>query len=699
MAREALYRQPDSNRYRERYTVKNCFVIAVIAGAVAVASAQTQQSVFVSTLMPQPSQLTEQQGSLAITPSFTVAFGHTHDARLDGAVARALERLKTRTGVPISTVPLEAAGTATLLVNVDGPGGAIQSVDENESYSLDVTSSGVQLHAATDVGAMHGLQTLLQLVQTDGVQFLLPAVSIQDTPRFRWRGLMIDCGRHFIPLPVLLRTLDGMASVKMNVFHWHLSEDQGLRIESKAFPKLTELGSDGLFYTQGQARELVAYARERGIRVIPEFDMPGHTTAWFVGYPDLASGPGPFQIERHFGVFDPVMDPTRESTYKFLDTFIGEMAAIFPDQYMHIGGDENNGVEWKANPRIQAFMHDHNLKDTAALQNYFNERLLKILDKHGKQMVGWDEILTPDLPKNIIVQSWRGFDSLAAGAKQGYPGILSAGYYLDHIDSAAAHYLVDPVPAKSDLTADQQAHIFGGEACMWSEYVNGAIIDSRIWPRTAAIAERLWSPQNVNNVDDMYRRLWIESMRLESLGLTHLSQEDAGLRQLTGSTQVDALRIFTSVLQPSDFGGIASEHRNTLSPFSTLNFALQPDPPSRHHFELMVADYLQDPFARESQEALLTGIFQGWISSEPELLQLMADSPLLAQAKPRAEELTELGSLGLEAVSYLSSTEPAPRGWKAQKLATLDYAQKPQAEVRFTVLQPLRDLVNAVREK
>jgi hexosaminidase len=690
--------------------VKLPFAIAILSGTLAVAyaeppaqpaaqtSAQPSQSVFVNTLMPQPSQLTEQPGSLVITPSFTVAFGHSRDARLDGAVSRALDRLKLRTGLLISDVPSDNATSVALTVDVDGPGEVIQSDDENESYSLDVTPSGARLHAATDVGAIHGLETFLQLVQSDGSQFVLPAVSIHDTPRFRWRGLMIDCGRHFIPFPVLLRTLDGMAGVKMNVFHWHLTEDQGFRIESKAFPKLTENGSDGLFYTQEQARELVAYARARGIRVVPEFDMPGHTNAWFPGYPDLASGPGPFNIERHFGVFDPVMDPTRDSTYKFIDTFLGEMAAIFPDPYMHIGGDENNGVEWKQNPRIQTFMHDHNLKDTAALQNYFNERLLRILAKHNKRMVGWDEILTPDLPKDIVVQSWRGFDSLAAGAKQGYSGILSAGYYLDHMDSAEDHYLVDPVPAKSDLTPDQQAHILGGEACMWAEYVNGDIIDSRIWPRTATIAERLWSPQSVNNVDDMYRRLAVESIRLESLGLTHISQEDAGLRRLAGNTQIGALTVFASVLQPPDFGGIASEHRTTLSPFSELGFSLQPDPPSRHDFEHLVSDYLQEPVSGE-QETALTSVFESWIAAEPEVLRTMATSPVLAEARPRAEQLTRLGTLGLEAVSYLSSGQAAPQGWKAQQLATLDDAAKPQGGVRFTVLKPLRDLVNSVQER
>ena len=219
---------------------------------------------------------------------------------------------------------------------------------------------------------------------------------------------MIDVGRHFIPLDVFKRNMDGMAAVKLNVFHWHLSENQGFRIESKKFPKLQEMGSDGLYYTQAEVRDLIAYARERGIRVVPEFDMPGHTTAWFVGYPELASGPGPYQIERQWGVFDPAMDPTEEETYKFLDKFIGEMAGLFPDQFFHIGGDEVNGKEWDANPKIQAFMRAHGLKDNDELQAYFNQRVQKIVAKHGKTMLGWDEILRPDLPKSIVIQSWRG---------------------------------------------------------------------------------------------------------------------------------------------------------------------------------------------------------------------------------------------------------------------------------------------------
>jgi hexosaminidase len=379
------------------------------------------------------------------------------------------------------------------------------------------------------------------------------------------------------------------------------------------------------------------------------------------------------------------MDPTRDSTYKFLDTFIGEMAAIFPDHFLHIGGDENNGVEWKNNPRIQNFMREHNLKDTAALQNYFNERLLKILEKHGKHMIGWDEILTPNLPKDVMVQSWRGFDSLAAGAKNGYKGILSAGYYLNLMSNAEEHYLVDPLPQTTDLSPEQQALILGGEACMWMEQTSPVDIDSRVWPRTASIAERLWSPRNVSDIDDMYRRLEVESLRLEAFGLTHISQADASLRQLSGTRDIAPLRVLASILEPV--------------PLDLLVDALPPDPTSRHNFEILTRAYLAKPSSRPPEEKELTAKFVSWTAAEPGILDLMANSALLAQAEPRAQQLAELGTLGLEAVSYLSSGLPAAAGWKSAKLAVLDDAEKPQALVRFTVLKPLRDLVNAVPEK
>jgi hexosaminidase len=671
--------------------MRNWTVSFLMSGIFAISAQAQTPATFTNTLLPAPAHLSVETGRLGLTPSFTVVTGRFHDARLDDAIARALLRLESQTGLQIATAP--GRGSAgTLIVTVDGPGETVQSLDENETYSLDVTANGVHLQAATDVGAMRGLETLLQLVQANGSDFFLPAISIQDSPRFRWRGLMVDCSRHFEPVEVIKRTLDGMAAVKLDVFHWHLTDDQGFRIESKIFPKLTGMGSDGQFYTQQQAREIVNYARARGIRVVPEFDMPGHAQSWFVGYPELASGPGPYSIERHFGIFDPVMDPTRAGTYKFIDQFIAEMAGIFPDPYMHIGGDENNGVQWSHNPRIQEFMKAHSLKDTAALQTYFNQQLLPILKKHGKYMVGWDEIFAPGLPKDVVIQSWQGFASLAASAKQGYQGILSAGYYLDFTDE---HYLVDPLPPNSDLTAEERARILGGEACLWGEHNTPHNIDSRLWPRAAAIAERLWSPQSVNNLDDMYRRLRIESLRLEALGLSHISAEDVGLRRLAGTADIGPLLIVTGVLEPVTWEQQGElQHTTQLTPLDDFVDALPPDPPSRHEMQVLVREYLanRDPQTR----ARLDAIFAAWIASGPQAQTLMAASPLLRDAEPRAQQLVELGTTGQQALSYLDKHQAAPPGWTQTNLKLIDQAEKPIGLVRFTMLQPLRDLVKAV---
>ena len=347
--------------------------------------AQMQQPL---NLMPVPAKAQLSSGRLLIDRSFSVAISGHKEPRLQGAVELFLAQLGRQTGLPPIDMKVVDSANATLAIQCDGGTKDVQQLGEDESYRLEVTATGARLSAPNTLGVMRGLQTFLQLLQITGEGFAVQAVSIDDSPRFPWRGLMIDVGRHFIPLEVLKRNLDGMAAVKLNVFHWHLSENQGFRVESRKFPKLTAEGSDGLFYTQSEVRDLIAYAYARGIRVVPEFDMPGHSTAWFVGHPELASGPGPYEIERKWGVFDPAMDPTREETYKFLDAFIGEMAGLFPDQFFHIGGDEVNGKQWDANPKIQQFMRAHNLKNNNDLQAYFNQRVQKIVSKHAKNHAG-----------------------------------------------------------------------------------------------------------------------------------------------------------------------------------------------------------------------------------------------------------------------------------------------------------------------
>jgi hexosaminidase len=471
-----------------------------------------------------------------------------------------------------------------------------------------------------------------------------------------------------------------MAAVKMNVFHWHLSEDQGFRIESKRYPKLQEMGSAGLYYTQEQVREVIAYAAERGVRVIPEFDMPGHAGAWMVGYPELASAPGPYEIQRQWGVFDPVMDPTREETYQFLDGFIGEMAALFPDEYFHIGGDENNGKQWEANSRIQEFMRAHGYHTTAELQTYFNQRVLQIVQKHGKKMVGWDEILTPDLPKGTVVQSWRGYKSLDQAAREGYGAIWSTDYYLDHMGPAEYYYLSDPLPADSKLTAEQASHIVGGEVCAWGEFLSPENIDSRIWPRTAAAGERFWSPQSVKNVADMYRRLDAVTVWLEQDGTLQLSSMDKMLRQVSGTAELGPLGVLGEITSPEGVGVREEMTRsgppNTqLMPLVHLTDVVVPDPPYRRRFAALVEQLLGDApkFAASSDELART--FQQWHDMGPGFAAMAAKAPLLENASSRVLQLQKLGSAGMEALTYLQSgTAPPPR-WSDAQLALIKQAE------------------------
>lgn len=651
-------------------------------------------------LMPVPASVRFHSGRLSIDDTFKAAVkGHT-DARLQAGLARALQRLGNRTGLDFAREVGSDTAAATLVVQCQGPGQEIPSPGEDESYTLEVSSKQAVLSAPTAVGALRGLETFLQLIEGDARGYFLPPASLQDRPRFPWRGLLIDVCRHWQPMEVLKRNLDGMAAVKLNVLHWHISEDQGFRVESRRYPKLHQMGSDGLYYTQEQVREIVAYARERGIRVVPEFDMPGHATSWLVGHPELASAPGPYRIERKFGIFDPTLDPTREEVYTLLDGFLGEMAALFPDTYMHIGGDENNGKQWKANPKIQAFMQSKGLKDNHALQAYFNKRLSVILKKHGKKMVGWDEILHPDLPNDIVVQSWRGQASLAEAARKGYTGLLSFGYYLDHMLPTAGHYAVDPMPMDSGLDARQAERILGGEACMWAEYVSPETIDSRIWPRMAAIAERLWSPREVTDVKDMYRRLERVSLWLEELGLTHEKFQTTMLRRLAGRGDIAPLKTLVDVVEPVKVYRRGRLQPSTqMTPLTRLVDAARPDSTAGRRFAAVVDGLLSDAPNFRTERERAVQILSEWWNLRPAIDEVIAASPILRQAEPLAKELSELGAAGLEAInSLISDNEPAAI-WRSEKLALLNRAAAPKAAVEFAILTPMRQLITAAAEK
>jgi len=675
--------------------MRTIFVVLILCSMLTPMAAQTQPAV---NLMPLPANLRIGTGRLVIDPSFSVAISGNSDPRLQRAVERFLNDLRRQTGMLPLDMKVSDSAKATLVVRAEHANKEVLDLGEDESYSLEVASDGAKLNAPTTLGASHGLQTFLQLVATSADGFAVPALSIQDKPRFPWRGLLIDVGRHFIPLDVLKRNIDGMAAVKLNVLHWHLSENQGFRVESKKFPKLHEMGSDGLFYTQDEIRDLIAYARERGIRVVPEFDMPGHSTSWFVGYPELASAPGPYQIERKWGVFDPAMDPTQEHTYKFLDAFIGEMAKLFPDHYFHIGGDEVNGKQWDANPKIQEFKRSHGIKNNEDLQAYFNKRVQEIVSKHGKTMVGWDEILRPELPKNIVIQSWRGQESLAAAAKQGYRGLLSNGYYVDLMWSAERHYSFDPLGgAGATLSPQEKQRVLGGEACMWGEYVSPENIDSRIWPRTAAIAERLWSPQEIQDVNSMYQRMEKVSRRLDWFGLTHNSGYAPMLRRIAGSDDISALRVLADVAEPvKDYnrGDQAVAEPTSADPLNRLVDAARPESLAARKFADQV-DHLLSGKADAETKTQIKSQLTLWRDNQTKLQPLAEQAFLLKEVVPLSQDLSSLGTAGLRAMDFLESGQQAPSDWATEQLGVLEQAKKPKAQLLLVIAPSIQKLIEA----
>jgi len=651
-------------------------------------------ALFAHDLMPVPAKLQAGAGRLRIDRNFAfVQLNGYREPRLEAAAARLVEQVARKTGIPMAPGIGVHAPAASLVVYCDHASAPVQTVQEDESYRLTVTPLGARLDAPNPLGVLHGMQTFLQLVDLDAGGFGLPAVTIEDHPRFPWRGLMLDVARHWIPLADVKRTLDGMAAVKLNVFHWHLSENQGFRIESKRFPKLQEMGSDGQYYTQDQVREAIAYARDRGIRVIPEFDMPGHTTAWFVGYPELASAPGPYQIERHWGIFDPAMDPTREEVYQFLDAFIAEMAALFPDEYFHIGGDEVNGKQWDANPRIQEFMRAHAIKSNAELQAYFTRRVQAIVEKHAKKMIGWDEVLSKDMPHSVLVQSWRGQKALADAARQGVSGILSNGYYLDLGYSAAHHYAVDPLgEGAAALSADEKQRVLGGEACMWSEFVTPKLLDARVWPRMAAIAERFWSPQSVTDVADMYRRLGAVSRDLEWLGLTHVSEYQKMLARLAGGGPVAQVRTLAEVVEPvKDYAREAAHPYDSFTPLNRLIDAARPDSETVRGFAALVDRLGVDDLPRIREWLTL------WRDNHARLAPVLANSALLAEDAEISKDLSAIAEAGLEALDNLQSASKHALAGIAEKRVLLDRAKQPKAELLLSVEPPIRKLIEAAR--
>ena len=395
-------------------------------------------------LIPAPSQLDLRSGHFRLPTRLQVS-APAEATRLKQQLARFIR--SNQLDIELRWVdPSQAQLIFEFSPNADSQ----HSQSRRGAYQLNIGSQQIRVSAADPDGWFYALQSMQQLLlRTPHAQ--LPALTLTDSPRFDWRGLLLDPARHFLSIPLLKRQIDLMAAVKLNVLHLHLTDDQGWRFESKRFPKLQQLGGQDGYYTQDELKELVQYAKARAVRIVPEIDLPGHTTALGLAYPELMAAPAPSQIEQHWGVHKAVLDPSNEQVYRFLHQLLEELTSIFPDQYLHIGGDEVLPDHWLASPEIRRFMQQQQLQDAHALQAYFNRRLLSIVQLLGKTMIGWDEVIDHPLPASVTVQSWRGTESLLQATALGHPAILSTGYYLDQPQSAAYHYRNDPLPAQVRL--------------------------------------------------------------------------------------------------------------------------------------------------------------------------------------------------------------------------------------------------------
>ncbi|MGH8252400.1 MAG: family 20 glycosylhydrolase [Steroidobacteraceae bacterium] len=641
-------------------------------------------------MMPWPAHVAPGNGEFAIDGSFGIRLSGYREPRLERAQQRFLDVLSRATGIPLWR---EARiNSARFTVETAAPSAPVQRLGEDESYHLEVTATGVRLAAPNPLGVLRGLQTFLQLVRVTPAGFSVPAVIIDDVPRFPWRGLLIDAGHRFVPVEVIKRNLDGMEAVKLDVFHWRFADDQGFHIESKVFPLLQQQGSGGVYYTQDEVREVVAYARDRGIRVVPEFDMPCHAGSWFAGYPQLAGG----RDAQHSSA----MDPTREETYRFLARFIAEMAALFPDEVFHTGGDECDPSQWTANPRILEWMHAHAIADGAALQDRFTTRVHGLVAAQHKTMAGWDEVLRTGTPTDVIIQSWRGSDALAAAARRGNRGVLSFGYYIDLNQSAAEHYRVDPLDGDADtLDETQRARVLGGEPTMWTDVLSHENIDNRIWPRTAAIAERLWSPRDVQDTDSMYERMAIVSQQLVYHGLRPGLVLDDMLQRMTGQADPAALKVLAAVVQPPrNYERQSLREYSDFTPLNRLVDAVPPESETARAFGKLVGRIAAGKGRPDDWEQAQRWLAL-WRDNDAALQPQLAHSFLTQELAPLSRNLADVARLGLQALDDLRHDRGVGASDRRRDLDFLQASAQPQAVLLLMVVPAVRSLVLATREK
>jgi len=558
-------------------------------------------------IIPAPVSLTPGQGQFVLRSTATIGIESVNHVALSPILANLLTQLHTATGYNIVPVTPSTAATIRLLVNKTP-----DAILGDEGYDLSVASTGITIKANKAAGLFYGAQTLLQLLPKEinsrtavkGIKWIVPYVTIRDYPRFAWRGLMLDVSRHFFTVQEVKDFIDQMVKYKYNLLHFHLTDDEGWRVEIKSLPKLTEVGAwnvrrvgrfgtfstpspdeprtNGGFYTQNDIKELVAYAKDRFVNILPEVDMPGHSMAAIVSYPELSCTPGADQyrvisgekfMNWYAGGFSALVDntlcPANEKVYPFIDKVMTELAALFPFGYIHVGGDECAKNFWEQSDAIKQLMKKEGLKTMPEVQSYFEKRIEKIVESKGKKVIGWDEILEGGLAPNAAVMSWRGIKGGIEAAKLGHHVVMSPTTfaYLDYMQGDAiieppvyatlrlnTAYSFEPVPDGVDPSL-----ILGGQANLWTEQVyNTRHLQYMIWPRSLAIAECLWSPKEKKNWNDFVRRTESNFERMDLRQVKYArSMYDVGFAvkkdpdandslSITLSTEVEGLDIYYS---------------------------------------------------------------------------------------------------------------------------------------------------------
>jgi hexosaminidase len=669
-----------------------CLILLCCSVSAALAALEATERI-----LPVPAHSEAGAGFLLVHNGFRTLHAGPDDPYIDQLLDRFSRRLSERTGVRLLAPRTDQRHTALLRVETSEATPAYPDYGVDEAYQLEISSEFALLRARHGYGLCHGLETLLQLLETRAEGQGFAAATIRDQPRFGWRGLQIDPVRHFLPVPVVKRQLDAMAAVKLNVLHILFSNAQGFRMESKRYPKLHELGGEGVFYSQDEMRDLVEYARLRGIRVVPDFGVPTHIASWLVGYPELSSRPGRHLPIRSFGIFEPAFNPTLDSTYEFLDNLYGEMASIFPDQYLHIGGDELTGKHWSQNPQIQAYMKREGIPSTADLQVHFTKRLLPIVERHGKKAIGWDEVLHPDLPPTILVQSWQGQDALTETVRRGNQGILSAGFYLDLMLPASDHYRTDPHSGTAaSLSADEARRILGGEACSWAEFISAENLEVKLWPRLAAIAERLWSPAGTTDEAYLYARFPALMNQLRWLGVDPENVQRQMLRRaLPANVNLDAVQEWLWAFEPvKRYLRADSGSYTVFTPLNRMVDLLWPESlPARDLREqLAMAGRTRDAASIASVRARLLR----WQALQPQAIKALQGSALMADGMEAAREAEAACALLLEGLEWLESGENPPEDWLASAREHVATWKQQKREILNMLVTPLESMLEAI---